>query len=67
MNCDPRSDTISRGTPNRAIQWEMSALAQVAEVVSVNGIASGHRVNRSTIVRRYVKPCDGSKGPTISM
>ena len=32
-----------------------------------SGIASGQRVLRSIIVRRYVKPEEKGKGPTISM
>ena len=54
-------DVISAATPNRVIQLAISARA-----VTLSGIASGHRVNRSTIVRRYVKPCEGGRGATRS-
>ena len=32
----------------------------------MRGNASGQRVKRATQVRRYIKPCDGGRGPTIS-
>ena len=33
---------------------------------STIGIASGQRVDRSTIVKRYLKDCEGGRGPTMS-
>ena len=34
--------------------------------ISLSGMASGNLVKRSTIVNRYVKPCDAGKGPIMS-
>ena len=68
-SCDsnwvPRSVVICVGTPNRAIHVFTNASAQVSAVMSGIGIASGHLVKRSTIVRRYCLPADCGKGPTI--
>ena len=69
-NCDvnwgPLSDDMSIGIPKRAIQWETRACAQLVAVVSPRGMASGQRENRSTNVRRWVKPLEGGSGPTRS-
>ena len=67
MNCDLRSDEISPGTPKRANQTVMRACTHLGVVMPRSGIASGQRVLRSIIVRRYVKPEEKGKGPTISM
>ena len=48
----PLSVEIVEGTPNRPIQLPTKALATVSAVMSVIGMASGHRVNRSTQVSR---------------
>ena len=59
--------TILEGTPNREIHPLMKALATVSAVISVRGIASGERENRSIHVRRYVNPLDSGSGLTMSM
>jgi len=50
-------------------QNEKSSLAHatVSAVVSITGIASGHLVKRSTQMGKYVNPCDGGSGLTMSM
>ena len=60
VNCDPLSDVICSGVPNRLTQFCSSARASAD--VSLTGMASGHRVNRSTTVRRCENPSDGGKG-----
>ena len=55
------------GTPKRDIHPLMKAFATDSAVMSVRGMASGQRVNRSTQVRRYAYPLDGGSGPTKSM
>ena len=66
MNCEPQSDDMFPGTPNRAIQPEIRACTHSDEVMPRRGIASGQRVLRSMIVRRYVKPDEKGNGPTMS-
>ena len=66
VNCDPLSDVICSGVPNRLTQFCSSARARESADVSLTGMASGHRVNRSTTVRRCENPWDGGKGPTTS-
>ena len=66
VNWAPLSDVRCNGTPNLAIQFNNKALAHVSVKVSVMGIASGHLVKRSTIVKRYRNPCDSGSGPTMS-
>ena len=61
VNWGPLSDDMPM-----AIQWETRACAQLVAVVSLRGIASGQRENRSTTVRRCVKPLEGGSGPTRS-
>ena len=51
-NCRPRSVTMVDGTPNREIQPLRNAFATASAVIELRGMASGHRVNRSTQVRR---------------
>ena len=41
--------------------------ATVSAVMLGMGIASGQRVNWSIQVRRYMKPLEGGRGPTMSM
>ena len=55
------------GTPKREIQPLRNACAMASVVIELSGIASGQRVKRSTHVRRYVKPWDGGRGPTMSI
>ena len=52
MNCGPLSDDISRGMPKRAIYCDIKACVQLAEVVSLKGMAFGQRKNRSMMVNR---------------
>ena len=52
VNWAPLSDDRSIGIPKRAIQWDMSAWAQVALVMSLKGMASHQREKRSTIVNK---------------
>ena len=67
VNWEPLSEVKSNGMPNQAIQWKTTALAHVSVSVFFSGIASGHLVNWSTMVRRWVQPGDGGSGPTRSM
>ncbi len=66
VNCAPLSDVISAGTPNLATHPCSRAWAQAAAVVEAKGMASGQRVERSTMVKRWVKPPDEGRGPTRS-
>ena len=66
VNWAPLSDVMCNGTPNLAMQLNSKALAHVSVPVSVMGIASGHLVSRSTIVKWYRNPCDSGSGPTMS-
>ena len=61
----PLSDVMCCGTPWAAIQL-MRAFRQDWVVASVMGMASGHLVDLSMIVKRYLKPSDLGRGPTIS-
>ena len=54
VNWDPRSEVILFGTPKRATQFWLKALATVMVSMSLIGTASGQRVNRSMIVSRYL-------------
>ena len=67
VNCGPRSDEITPGTSKRAIQPVMRACTHSGVVMPFRGIASDQRVFRSIIVRRYVKPGEKRKDPTMSM
>ncbi|XP_062903413.1 meiosis 1 arrest protein [Mobula hypostoma] len=51
---------------NHATQVVIRALAHVSVAVSASGIASGHLVNLSTMVNRYLTPLETSSGPTMS-
>ena len=51
-NCRPLSVTIVEGVPNRETHPRIKALATSSAVMLVRGIASGHRVNRSTQVNK---------------
>jgi len=48
----PRSDVMWAGMPNLEIHPESRAAAQEAELALDIGIASGHLVERSTMVKR---------------
>ena len=62
----PLSEVICKGTPNREIHDERRADAQSVAVAVFIGTASGQRVERSTIVKRYLKSSDEGRGPTTS-
>ena len=66
-NCAPRSVTTVSGMSKREIQPDMKARATASAVILESGITSGHCVNRSTHVRRWVNPRDWGSGPTKSM
>ena len=51
VNCGPRLEVITEGTPNREIQVWMRAVAQTAAAVEERGMASGQRVVWSMMVR----------------
>jgi len=58
VNCVPRSLVMIAGTPKREIQpWNMAEAHSAAEIPT-SGITSGHLVDLSTQVKRYMKPCD---------
>ena len=67
VNCMPRSEVMVEGTPKRETQLSKNAWRTVSAEVSAMGAASGQRVVRSIIVRRYLNPRLGEKGPTMSM
>ena len=48
----PLLGDMCNGTPNREIQFNTNAFAQVLAIVSLSGVASGHLVKWSTTVRR---------------
>ena len=54
MNCESLSEVMSNGIPKRELQWNINARAHISVSVTFSGIASGHLVNRSTIVSRWV-------------
>ena len=62
VNWEPLSEVKSNGMPKWAIQWKTNALAHVSVSVPFSGIASGHLVNRSTMVRRCVMAVVGQQG-----
>jgi hypothetical protein len=66
VNCAPRSLVMIAGTPKRDIQpWNIAEAHSAAEIPA-KGITSGHLVDLSIQVKRYVKPCDEGRGPTRS-
>ena len=66
VKTDPLSEVIVSGRPNLAIQPSMSAVTQESVVASVIGVASGHLVDLSIVVNRYLYPSDDGSGPTMS-
>ena len=66
-NCCPRSVTIVEGTPKQAIQPWIRDCATASALIVEMVKASGHRVNLSMHVKRYVYPRDGGSGPTRSI
>jgi hypothetical protein len=67
VNWEPRSEVRVWGIPKRAIQEEHRASAQAAGDKEERGTASSHLVVLSTIVKMYVFPWEGGRGPTRSM
>lgn len=53
---------ITVGTLNRGIHSWQSASAQNCAEISFRGIASGHHMNRSMIMRQYLNQCESQKG-----
>lgn len=51
-NCAPLSVVTTLGVPKIEIQSHKIAFATVTAVVSLTGMAVGHREKRSTIVKR---------------
>ena len=62
----PRSVTIDSGRPYREIHCR-TCLRHVSADCVRRGNASVHRVALSMIVRIYLYPWEGGRGPTISM
>ena len=62
----PLSVVMSSGTPKRLIQLERRASAQAADDASCIGVASGHLVDLSIMVRRNLASPEGGSGPTTS-
>ncbi len=59
VNCVPLSEVMVCGTPNLVIQVEQKTSAQAEAVMEDRGMASAHRVVRSTMVKMCVFPCEG--------
>ena len=66
VRADPRSDVHKLGNPNNAVQWSMKASAIASDVGSTKGTAWRKRVLLSLMVKIYLKPFDGGRGPTMS-
>ena len=66
-NCRPWSVVILAGVPYRVIHSLYRHLAIVSAVMSGTGMASGHLVNQSMMVRQYLYSFDGGSGPTMWM
>ncbi|XP_056142901.1 serine/threonine-protein kinase ULK4 [Lampris incognitus] len=65
-NSEPQSEERSDRVPNRATQDPMNARTTSTDEVDDSGTASVHLVVLSTIVRRWVNPQEGGRGPTRS-
>ena len=63
---EPLLEVICNGTPNLDTQADSKAEAQASAVADFMGMASGQRVDRSTIVNKYLKSSDAGRGPTTS-
>ena len=67
VNCVPRSDVMTAGTPNLETHPVMRASTHAAAVMDFKGSASTQRVDLSMMVRRCVCPsADEGSGPTRS-
>ena len=63
MNWVPLSLVIIAGTPKREIHpWNIAEAHSAAEIPT-RGITSGHPVDLSMHVKRYVNPWDEDRGP----
>ena len=62
----PLSEVMCKGTPNLETQEDNRAEAQAEVVADFIGTASGQRVERSTMVKRYLKSSEEGRGPTTS-
>ena len=54
VNCAPRSELITEGTPKVGIRDRSKTLAHSSAVVDWRGIASGHPLILSTMVNKNV-------------
>ncbi len=66
VNWAPRSEVMVSGTPKRETQTSHRAFAQEEADVPANGTASAQREVLSMIVKIYVLPAEGGRGPTRS-
>ena len=66
MNEEPRSEVMCSGMPNLETQAERKAAAHEEDIASTMGTASGQRVERSTMVKRYLWPLEKGRGLTMS-
>ncbi len=65
--CAPLSVVTVEGTPNLEIQPCRKVAATDSAVMFTRGMASGHLVNLSMQVSKYVCPLEVGSGPTKSM
>ena len=67
VNWTPLSEVMLVGTPKQATHVATKASRTASVVVSLSRTASGHLVDLSIMVSRWVKPSrDGGRGPTMS-
>ena len=66
VKTEPLSEVMTSGRPNLAIQPFRRAHRQSSVVAFFMGIASGHLVDLSMVVNRYLEPPDEGRGPTTS-
>ena len=56
LNWDPRSEVMVAGMPKFWIHPNVRPSMTLCAEMSTKGTATGHLVNRSTMVSRYLKP-----------
>ena len=66
VKTEPLSEVMTSGRPNLAIQPSRRARRQSVVVAVFMGVASGHLVDLSIVVNRYLKPPEDGRGPTTS-
>ena len=66
VKTEPRSEVMTSGRPNLAIHPSRRARRQSLVVALFIGVASGHLVDLSMVVNRYLKPPEEGRGPTTS-